>query len=52
MIKILIIGGNTNESENIASLLYTKLEKADILVITGGEQANERTKEFKPENFY
>jgi len=49
MIKILIIGGNTNESENIASLLYTKLEKADILVITGGEQANERTKEFKPD---
>lgn len=49
MIKILIIGGNIIESEDIASLLYDKLKQSDILVITGGEQGIEKAKEFQPD---
>lgn len=49
MIKILIVGGNINESEDIAYLIYDRLEKVDVLVITGGEQAIENAKEFQPD---
>ena len=49
MIKILIIGGNINESEEIASILYGKIKDADILVVTGGEQGIDKLLEFQPD---
>ncbi len=49
MIKILIVGGNINESEDISSLLYDKVKKADILTVTGGQQGIEKAKETLPD---
>ncbi|RLD77830.1 MAG: hypothetical protein DRJ07_14110, partial [Bacteroidetes bacterium] len=49
MIKILIIGAIVNESEDIASLIFNRIERADVLVITGGEQALENAKDFQPD---
>ncbi len=49
MIKILIIGGNVNESGDIASVLHEKLEQTDVLVITNGEQGIEKAIEFEPD---
>lgn len=49
MIKILIIGGNINESEDIASILNGKIKDADILVVTGGEQGINKVLDFQPD---
>ena len=49
MIKILIIGGNINESGDIASILHEKIEQSDVLVITDGEQGIEKAKDFSPD---
>ncbi|MEN8119175.1 MAG: response regulator [Bacteroidota bacterium] len=49
MIKILIIGGNKNESANIASILFEKIEQSDIIVVIDGAQGIYKAQEFQPD---